>query len=444
MNRASYLVLSAVLTLAFVSARSPAAGPPATGGTSPVPGIDDPLALVGGTVIVSPDAQPIHDGVVLVQLGHIQAVGPRASVRLPKGCVTLDCRGATVTAGFWNCDAHFTAPEWQLAETLSVAHFEQQMRAALTRFGFTSVIALGGGQNVEEIQQRIERGGVVGPRILRGGVPIVPVGVTPEDLETPAPFAIPEIPFVAVDNPAQAEGAVESALSHGADFVDVVTGYGDSSVMRPELVRAVTGVARRWGQLVFARPQHAAGTMAAVAGGADVLVGYFSQDTLRVAQIDSMRSAGVSLIAVGALHPRSASGSGVHRSGLFYFQGMNNVGAFAWAGGSVLFGDDGPRLSDERLAAKYDDLGHIGLDWRAILRSLTTAPAERFEFVDQLGVVAVGHDADLCVLEGDPAADAQAFAHLRYTLRGGRVLYDARAEEAAAPQSEKAAQKGPR
>jgi imidazolonepropionase-like amidohydrolase len=66
-----------------------------------------------------------------------------------------------------------------------------------------------------------------------------------------------------------------------------------------------------------------------------------------------------------------------------------------------------------------------GLDWRAILASLTTAPAARFGESGRRGRVAAGQDADLVVLGTDPAADVSAFADVRYTIRGGRVVYTA-------------------
>ena len=50
-----------------------------------------------------------------------------------------------------------------------------------------------------------------------------------------------------------------------------------------------------------------------------------------------------------------------------------------------------PRREFELMAA-------AGLDWRAILASLTTQPAQRFGFADDKGRVAAGMDADLVVL----------------------------------------------
>jgi imidazolonepropionase-like amidohydrolase len=36
-------------------------------------------------------------------------------------------------------------------------------------------------------------------------------------------------------------------------------------------------------------------------------------------------------------------------------------------------------------------------------------------------------DADMVVLDGDPAKDVAAFAHVRLTMRAGRTIYDAKA-----------------
>ncbi len=66
-----------------------------------------------------------------------------------------------------------------------------------------------------------------------------------------------------------------------------------------------------------------------------------------------------------------------------------------------------------------------GMNGRDILASLTTAPAGRFGAASRAGRVAAGLDADIVVLAGDPAADVRAFAAVRYSIRGGRVIYSA-------------------
>jgi imidazolonepropionase-like amidohydrolase len=71
-------------------------------------------------------------------------------------------------------------------------------------------------------------------------------------------------------------------------------------------------------------------------------------------------------------------------------------------------------------------MARAGLSYRQILAALTTNPARRFGFSRRSGRVAKGMEADLVVLDGDPAKDLTALSRVRYTIRGGRVIYAAR------------------
>jgi imidazolonepropionase-like amidohydrolase len=99
------------------------------------------------------------------------------------------------------------------------------------------------------------------------------------------------------------------------------------------------------------------------------------------------------------------------------------VSDYARAGGQILFGTDVGYLTDYDPTEEYVLMAGAGLDWRAILASLTTSPAERFDETDRRGRVAPGLDADLVVLGSDPAGAAEAFADVRYAVRGGRIVY---------------------
>lgn len=61
------------------------------------------LALTGGTVVdVSKwghSAADLHDAVVIVENGKISAVGPSASVQVPKGARVIDCKGKYIVPG---------------------------------------------------------------------------------------------------------------------------------------------------------------------------------------------------------------------------------------------------------------------------------------------------------------------------------------------------------
>jgi len=129
-----------------------------------------------------------------------------------------------------------------------------------------------------------------------------------------------------------------------------------------------------------------------------------------------LKSANVSLI------PTLTLGSGASSSGLI----LHEVKHYSDAGGQILFGTDVGYLTDyPDLTREYDLLGRAGLTFPQVLAALTTAPASRLGFAATIGRVAGGKDADLVVLEGDPARELAAFARVKLTLRRGRVLYRA-------------------
>jgi imidazolonepropionase-like amidohydrolase len=78
-------------------------------------------------------------------------------------------------------------------------------------------------------------------------------------------------------------------------------------------------------------------------------------------------------------------------------------------------------------------MGEAGMSFRQILASLTTAPAERFGESARLGRIAPGFLADMVVLDEDPSKDVRALATVRYTVRDGRIIYEAKTGSVGSP-----------
>ena len=97
--------------------------------------------------------------------------------------------------------------------------------------------------------------------------------------------------------------------------------------------------------------------------------------------------------------------------------------AFSAGGGSVLFGTDVGYTDHYDTAFEFELMGRAGLDFRAILRALTTTPAARFASARRSGQVRAGYDADVTILSADPSTDVRNFARVRYTIVGGRFIY---------------------
>jgi len=103
---------------------------------------------------------------------------------------------------------------------------------------------------------------------------------------------------------------------------------------------------------------------------------------------------------------------------------LKEVKSYSDIGGRIMFGTDIGFLPDyASLTKEFGYLARAGLSFSQILASLTTVPAERLGFGGSVGVIKRGMDADLLVLDGDPAKDQSAFYRVALTLREGRVIY---------------------
>ena len=98
---------------------------------------------------------------------------------------------------------------------------------------------------------------------------------------------------------------------------------------------------------------------------------------------------------------------------------VREFGRFAAAGGKVLFGTDVDYMTDTDPSQEYELMALAGMSPMQILASLTTTPAERWNEAQKRGRLAPGMDADIVVLNDDPARSARHFASVRCALRGG-------------------------
>ena len=89
----------------------------------------------------------------------------------------------------------------------------------------------------------------------------------------------------------------------------------------------------------------------------------------------------------------------------------------------MLFGTDVGYMSEYDPTEEYRLMARA-LSPMQILSSLTTAPALRWKEDGRRGRIEPGKDADLVVLDADPAKDAANFAKVRCTIRGGKTIFE--------------------
>ena len=379
---------------------------------------ESPLALVGCRVYTAPHAIPIDNAVVLVEDGRIAAVGRLSEHPIPPAATQIECAGAIVTAGFQNSHVHFTPPGWTADSTASNVDVTGQLQAMLTRWGFTTVVDTGSDPATTGVlRKRIATGDVPGPRILTAGVPLYPPHGVPYYVRD----SVPAETLKLLAQPATADEAAALVRDPQTDR-DVIKLFAGSWVTRnrvlpmpEEIAAAAVREAHADRKLVFAHPSNVTGLEVALKAGVDVLA-HAVEDTDGFAPAHRERMRGQNVAVIPTLK---------------LFQGKRNVVDWvrdhARGGGEILFGTDVGYLTDFDPTDEYAFMAAAGMDYRAILAALTTAPARRFGEEARRGRVTAGQDGDLVILGTDPALDTRAFADVRYTIRGGQVIYASRA-----------------
>jgi imidazolonepropionase-like amidohydrolase len=387
------------------------------------------LTLVGARVYADPDAPAIDDAVVVVQDGVVTAVGARTTTAIPAGTTTIECKGLTVTAGFYNNHVHFTDPKrWNDAGSTAAERLTIDLREMLTRFGYTTVVDTASDlENTLALRRRIEEGEVSGPRILTaGGALYPPAGVPFYVRDDVSPEVLTRLHQPAT--PTEAGDNVRRQAEKGADLVKIFAGSWVSRervLPMPAMVaRAAVEAAHARGQLVFAHPSNVAGLDVALQAGVDVLA-HALDDTrgLTAAHYARLKRQDIAMVPTLALF-----------RGRWLWDILDEVRTHARGGGDVLFGTDVGYLPNFDHTVEYELMASAGLGWRATLASLTTAPARRFNEASRRGKVQTGMQADLVVLGTDPALGARGFTDVRYTIRAGRIIFErpAASQESAA------------
>jgi len=384
------------------------------------------LALVGAKIYVSPTEPPIESGTILVRSGHIQSVGPTAQIKVPRGATVIDCKGLVVTAGFWNSHVHILLPGLLHAENLSSEQITSQLEQMLTRWGFTTVFDIASTlQNTNLIRHRIQTGEVKGPRILTTGEPFWIKGGTPiyvKDFLVTNHLSIPE-----VESKDQARQRVRHQVHDGADGIKIFANSIESDgilTMPADLAQVISAEAHSAGKPVFAHVSNNKGIEVALQSGVDIL-GHTTpiDEPWSPAFAQRLVAAHMALTPTLTLWETVSPNASPEELENGMSRAAQQLQAFSQAGGQVLFGTDVGYIDRFDTSEEFKWMSRAGMSYQQILASLTTSPAQRFGYTTHNGRIAKGMDADLVVLSGDPAQNTSAFSKVRYTIRGGEVIY---------------------
>ena len=193
------------------------------------------LAIVGGTVVDVVRGRTIPNAVVLMEGGRILQVGPAASTPIPKGARVIRAEGKTVLPGLWDMHAHFQQAEWGPAY---LAAGVTTVRDCGNEFSY-----------INAVQQAIDGGRGVGPRILKAGL---------IDGDGPGALGI-----VRANTPAEAATVVQRYKDNGFAQIKLY------SSVKPAMVSVICAEAHRVGLPVTGHIPEGMNIMQGVSAGMD-------------------------------------------------------------------------------------------------------------------------------------------------------------------------------
>jgi imidazolonepropionase-like amidohydrolase len=425
------------------------------------------LAIVGATLIDGTGRAPLADAIVVVEGERIVAVGPRATIAVPKGATILDGRGRFVVPGLIDAHVHFFQSGGLYARPdvvdlrrhrpydREIARLKESLSRTFARYllsGITSVADVGGPFWNFEVRERAAATAMA-PRVAVAG-PLVSTIADPElDLGDP--------PIVKVSSPDEARALARRLLERKPDLVKVwfiVQGPKDIPSGRA-IVRAAVEESRAKGVRVAVHATELETARVAVQEGAAVLVHSVFDKPVDDAFVALAKQKGVVYVPTlfveegyrlalsGEWTPTPAETRLGDPDAIATLAEWKTLPEFAsrpkWQAGDSLRNGllNLKRLSDAGVAiAAGTDAGNIGtlhgpsifrelrlmkeagLTGAEVLAAATRGGARAMGREGDLGVVAPGKLADLLLLDGDPTADLGAFESPRMIVKGGHVF----------------------
>ena len=294
-----------------------------------------------------------------------------------------------MTAGFQNSHVHFIEAKFADAAARPASELSAAMTDMLNRFGFTTVVDTASNvANTAVLRERIERGEVVGPRILTAGFALFPKDGIPIYLRDMPPDFLAMLSQPASVDEALAD--LQANLDAGADatklFLMTPQGGGRFAFMQPDIALAAADETHRRGLPVLAHPTDIEGINLAIEAGVDVLVHTTIGEGKTVwdaALIEQMRAKEMALVPTLMLFPYEMKREELPQRVVDLATGdaVEQVRAYAKAGGQILFGTDVGYMTDYDPTEEYRLMGRA-LSPMEILASLTTAPAARWKESD--------------------------------------------------------------
>jgi imidazolonepropionase-like amidohydrolase len=432
-RRTPWILTALALALAWgdhLAAVAPAAGAPPRR-----------VAVRAGRLLDGRGGPPLANAVVLIEGDRIQAVG--AGLAIPPGFVVVDLSRQTVLPGLIDCHTHMTSQSGNYYEDLfrrspiDLAVVAHVYARRTLEAGFTTVRDVGASEFIDvALRNAIDRGDVVGPRMLVATLPIGSTGGH-NDLSGFSPYLRFDRFSGIADGVDAIRKMVRFEVKNGADWIKVMATGGvlseEESVGGPqysqEELDAVVAEAAMWGRKVAAHAHGTEGIKRAVRAGVASIEhgGLIDEEGVRL-----MRERGTWLVPdiyTDEYILAEADHLGLPPKMIEKEKQLRKSQLVNWrraidAGVKLAFGTDAGVYPHGQNAKQFHSLLALGLTPAQVLAMATTSAADLLGWSDRVGTLAPGRFADLIAVDGDPLADVTELERVKFVMKGGAVVKD--------------------
>ena len=376
------------------------------------------VVLRAGTIIDG-TGHVLHDVGIVIDGGKITRIGPPS--QWPPSAKVYDLSQFTVLPGWIDTHVHIA---WHFGsdgraetrgETPQQGAYAAEANAwATLRAGFTTVQSLGAPED-KPLRDAINAGEIPGPRILTALRPISDDRLTPEQLRA----------------------WVDEQKKNGADVIKIFASRsirdGGGQTMSDEQLAAACGEAKAQGLRSVVHAYKTAIRAAVLAGCTTIEHGTFAtdDDLKLMAEHGTWFDPQVRLVIQNYLdHKQNFLGIGNYtEEGFKQMQEALplNADLFRRAlkapGLKIIFGTDAVAGAHGHNAEEFIyRVKDAGEEPGRTMTAATSLAAESLGLGDKIGRIAVGYEADIIALDGNPLTDITAVRRVVFVMKGGMVI----------------------
>jgi len=369
--------------------------------------------------------------------GRIQQIGNLASMQLPAGTKQIDLAGKTLLPGLIDMHVHvdslaqvggyqglkYTDSFWS---AVSVANARKMLQA-----GFTTVRNVGSDRfNDVGLEEAVEGGWVVGPRIVPAGYAIGATGGHCDNGGLP-PSMDRKGPSI-IDSPGEGRAKVRWLHKYGAEVIKIcatggVFSLGDSvgaQQLTVEEMKAIADEAHMLGLKVAAHAHGDEGIRAAILAGIDTIehASLASDETIKLAKqhgtwFDMDIYNDDYILATGTANGTEQESLDKEKAiGLKQRQTFQRA---VRAGVKMLFGTDAGVYPHGDNGKQFAKMVQWGMTPLQAIQAATRSAADALDREGDVGTIAVGRFGDFVAVDGDPLRDVTVLEHPAAVVKGG-------------------------